>query len=80
MNVVTKKPEDTFTAEAYSRFSAYGAGKYGASGGFDVTGPIAGTDFSYSYIHEDYSVPFDRGTDLRSGDRQGDQCQPPPAP
>lgn len=100
VNVVMKKPEDTFSAEAYSRFSAFGAGKYGTSGGFDVTGPIAGTDFSYrligqgensdywrnfgekknwliapslkwsgedtditvSYMHEDYSVPFDRGT------------------
>lgn len=45
VNVVTKEPEDTFSAEAYSRFSAFGAGKYGTSGGFDVTGPIAGTDF-----------------------------------
>jgi iron complex outermembrane receptor protein len=52
VNVVAKKPEDTFTAEAYSRFSAYGAGKYGTSGGFDVTGPIAGTDFSYRLIGE----------------------------
>lgn len=107
VNVVTKAPEATFGAEAYTRFSAYGASKYGTSGGFDVTGPIEGTDFSYrligqgeksdywrnfgdrenwliapslkwsgedtditvSYMHEDYSVPFDRGTifDLTTG-------------
>ncbi|MBB4953190.1 iron complex outermembrane receptor protein [Agrobacterium vitis] len=107
VNVVTKKPEDRFSATVYSRFSSYGAGRDGAKAGFDVTGPIEGTDFSYrligegqkadywrnfghndnwmlapslswsgedtevtvSYLHEDYSVPFDRGTifDLTTG-------------
>ncbi|MBB4010243.1 iron complex outermembrane receptor protein [Rhizobium taibaishanense] len=107
VNVITKKPENVFSGEAYSSFSAYGAGKYGATSGLDVTGPIAGTDLSYrfitegqnsdywrnfgdtkkwmvapsltwsgedtdvtvSYMHDDYSVPFDRGTifDLKTG-------------
>ncbi|MGV2121794.1 TonB-dependent siderophore receptor [Agrobacterium vitis] len=107
VNVVTKKPEDVFSGEVYSSVTGYGAGKYGSTSGLDVTGPIAGTDFSYrfiaegqksdywrnfgetkkwmvapslswsgedtevtvSYMHEDYSVPFDRGTifDLNTG-------------
>ncbi|MCX8995532.1 TonB-dependent siderophore receptor [Rhizobiaceae bacterium BDR2-2] len=96
VNVVTKKPESTFGAEVYGSLSSFGGG----ATGFDVTGPIAGTDLSYrligeyqktdywrnfgeterwllspslkwtgedtevtvSYTHEDYSVPFDRGT------------------
>lgn len=107
VNVVTKKPEDKFSATVYSKFTSWGGGREGAKSGFDVTGPIAGTDFSYrliaegqksdywrnfghnnnwllapslkwsgedtevtvSYMHEDYSVPFDRGTifDLTTG-------------
>lgn len=107
VNVVTKKPEDVFSGEVYSSVTGYGAGKYGSTSGLDVTGPIAGTDFSYrfiaegqksdywrnfgetkkwmvapslswsgedtevtvSYMHDDYSVPFDRGTifDLTTG-------------
>lgn len=107
INVVTKKPEDQFSATVYSRYSNYGAGRDGTKAGFDVTGPIEGTDFSYrfiaegqkadywrnfghndnwtlapsltwsgedtnvtvSYMHEDYSLPFDRGTifDLTTG-------------
>ncbi len=103
INVVTKKPEDSFSADIYSSFSSFGGG----STGFDVTGPIEGTDLSYrligdykridywrnfgetkdwliapslswsgedtdvtvSYMHQDYSVPFDRGTiyDLKAG-------------
>nr|WP_234791215.1 TonB-dependent siderophore receptor [Agrobacterium rubi] len=96
VNVVTKKPEDTFKGELYGGLSSFGGG----STGLDLTGPIAGTDFSYrligeykdvdywrnfgetknwlispsvtwtgedteitaTYMHEDYSVPFDRGT------------------
>lgn len=96
VNVVTKKPQDTFSGEAYGSLSSFGGG----SSGVDVTGPIEGTDFSYrligdyrkidywrsfgetenwmiapslkwegedtdvtvSYMHEDYSAPFDRGT------------------
>ncbi len=96
VNVVTKKPEDTFGADIYGSLSSFGGG----STGFDVTGPIDGTDLSYrligdykhvdywrnfgetkdwliapslswsgedtdvtiSYMHEDYSIPFDRGT------------------
>ena len=103
INVVTKKPEDTFSADLYGSLSSFG----GSSAGFDVTGPIEGTDFSYrligdyrhvdywrnfgetkdwliapslswsgedtqvtvSYLHQDYSIPFDRGTifDLTRG-------------
>lgn len=103
VNVVTKKPEDTFSADLYGSLSSFGGG----STGFDVTGPIEGTDLSYrligdykhvdywrnfgetkdwliapsltwsgedtdvtvSYLHEDYSIPFDRGTifDLTKG-------------
>lgn len=103
INVVTKKPEDTFSADLYGSLSSFGGG----SAGFDVTGPIEGTDFSYrligdyrhvdywrnfgetkdwliapslswsgedtqvtvSYLHQDYSIPFDRGTifDLTRG-------------
>nr|WP_234888333.1 TonB-dependent siderophore receptor [Agrobacterium larrymoorei] len=96
VNVVTKRPEDTFSGEVYGNLSSFGGGTTGV----DVTGPIEGTDFSYSligeykdvdywrnfgetkhwlvspslkwtgedteitatYMHEDYSVPFDRGT------------------
>lgn len=96
INVVTKKPEDTFSGEIYGSLSSFGGG----ATGLDFTGPIEGTDFSYrvigeykhvdywrnfgetknwlfspsltwsgedtevtvSYMHEDYSVPFDRGT------------------
>ncbi|MDQ1183029.1 TonB-dependent siderophore receptor [Agrobacterium larrymoorei] len=103
INVVTKKPEDTFSADIYSSASSFGGG----SAGFDVTGPLEGTDLSYrligdyrhidywrnfgenkdwliapslswsgedtdvtvSYMHQDYSTPFDRGTifDLTTG-------------
>ncbi|SCX18544.1 Virulence-associated outer membrane protein Vir-90 [Agrobacterium sp. DSM 25558] len=96
VNVVTKKPEDTFGGEIYGSLSSFGGG----TTGLDLTGPIEGTDFSYrligeykdvdywrnfgetknwlispslkwtgedteitaTYMHEDYSVPFDRGT------------------
>lgn len=96
VNVITKKPEDTFRGDVYGSLSSFGGG----STGFDVTGPIEGTDLSYrligdykhvdywrnfgetkdwllapslswsgedtdvtiSYMHEDYSIPFDRGT------------------
>lgn len=96
VNIITKKPEDTFGGEVYGSLSSFGGG----STGFDLTGPIKGTDLSYriigdyqnsdywrnfgetkrwlinpsltwtgedtaatiSYLHEDYSVPFDRGT------------------
>ena len=103
INVVTKKPEQTFGGEIYGTASSFGGG----STGLDFTGPIEGTDFAYriigeyknidywrnfgetkdwiispslswygedtevtlSYTHEDYSVPFDRGTifDLNTG-------------
>ena len=103
INVVTKKPEDRFSADLYGSLSSFGGG----STGFDVTGPIEGTDLSYrligdyrhvdywrnfgetkdwliapslswsgedtdvtvSYLHQDYSIPFDRGTifDLTRG-------------
>ena len=103
VNVVTKKPQDTFSADLYGSLSSFGGG----STGFDVTGPIEGTDLSYrligdykhidywrnygetkdwliapslswsgedtdvtiSYLHQDYSIPFDRGTiyDLAKG-------------
>jgi iron complex outermembrane receptor protein len=103
VNVVTKKPQDTFAADIHSSISSFGGG----SAGFDVTGPVEGTDLSYrligeykhvnywrnfgetkdwliapsltwsgdktdvtvSYMHQDYSVPFDRGTifDLKTG-------------
>ncbi|MBO9100591.1 MULTISPECIES: TonB-dependent siderophore receptor [unclassified Rhizobium] len=103
INVVTKKPEQTFSGKTYTSVSSFGGG----SAGFDFTGPIEGTDLSYrfvgdykhvdywrnfgvnkdwvlspsltwsgedtevtvSYTHEDYSVPFDRGTifDLATG-------------
>ncbi|WP_244475533.1 TonB-dependent siderophore receptor [Rhizobium sp. Leaf311] len=96
VNVVTKKPEETFSGEVYGNLSSFGGGTTGV----DVTGPIEGTDLSYrligeykdveywrnfgeskhwlvspslkwtgedteitaTYMHEDYSVPFDRGT------------------
>ncbi len=96
VNVVTKKPKDTFSGDVYGSASSFGGGKTG----LDFTGPIEGTDFSYrligeyentdywrnfgdtkkwllspsltwtgedteitaTYMHEDYSVPFDRGT------------------
>jgi iron complex outermembrane receptor protein len=96
VNVVTKKPKDTFSGSVYGSASSFGGGKTG----LDFTGPIEGTDFSYrligeyentdywrnfgdtkkwllspsltwtgedteitaTYMHEDYSVPFDRGT------------------
>ncbi|WP_197710905.1 TonB-dependent siderophore receptor [Agrobacterium rosae] len=96
VNVVTKKPVDTFGGEIYGSLSSFGGG----TTGLDLTGPIEGTDFSYrligeykdvdywrnfgetknwlispslkwtgedteitaTYMHEDYSVPFDRGT------------------
>ncbi|MGV1871803.1 TonB-dependent siderophore receptor [Agrobacterium rosae] len=96
VNVVTKKPEDTFGGEIYGSLSSFGGG----TTGLDLTGPIEGTDLSYrligeykdvdywrnfgetknwlispslkwtgedteitaTYMHEDYSVPFDRGT------------------
>lgn len=96
VNVVTKKPEDTFSGEVYGNLSSFGGGTTGV----DLTGPIEGTDLSYrligeykdvdywrnfgetkhwlvspslkwtgedteitaTYMHEDYSVPFDRGT------------------
>ncbi len=96
VNVVTKKPQDTFGGEIYGGLSSFGGG----TTGLDFTGPIEGTDFSYrligeykhidywrnfgetknwlispsltwtgedteitaTYMHEDYSVPFDRGT------------------
>ncbi|WP_047464454.1 TonB-dependent siderophore receptor [Rhizobium rhizogenes] len=103
INVVTKKPQQTFSGEIYGTASSFGGG----STGLDFTGPIEGTDFAYrligeyknvdywrnfgktkdwvispslswygedtevtvSYTHEDYSVPFDRGTifDLNTG-------------
>ncbi|MEZ2218652.1 TonB-dependent siderophore receptor [Rhizobium sp. RCC_161_2] len=103
VNVVTKKPQQTFSGEIYGTASSVGGG----STGLDFTGPIEGTDFAYrligeyknvdywrnfgktkdwiispslswygedtevtvSYMHEDYSVPFDRGTifDLNTG-------------
>lgn len=103
VNVITKKPEETFSGEIYTGFSSFGGGFTG----IDVTGPVTGTNFSYrligeysnidywrnfgesknwmiapslswkdestkvtvSYFHEDYSVPFDRGTiyDLSKG-------------
>ncbi|ATN37387.1 TonB-dependent siderophore receptor (plasmid) [Rhizobium sp. ACO-34A] len=103
VNVITKKPQDTFGGEVYGSLSSFGGG----STGFDFTGPVEGTDFAYrfigeyqntdywrnfgetkrwlinpsltwtgedtdvtvSYLHEDYSVPFDRGTifDLTTG-------------
>lgn len=103
VNVVTKKPQQTFSGEIYGTASSFGGG----STGLDFTGPIEGTDFAYrligeyknidywrnfgktkdwiispslswygedtevtvSYTHEDYSVPFDRGTifDLNTG-------------
>lgn len=103
INVVTKKPEQTFGGEVYGSLSSFGGG----TTGLDFTGPIEGTDFAYriigeykkidywrnfgetrdwiispsltwfgedtevtlSYTHEDYSVPFDRGTifDLNTG-------------
>ncbi|WP_319005694.1 TonB-dependent siderophore receptor [Pararhizobium sp. BT-229] len=103
VNVVTKRPQDTFGGEVYGSLSSFGGGW----SGFDFTGPIEGTDLSYrligdyqhtqywrnfgeterwlinpsltwtgedtevtvSYMHEDYSVPFDRGTifDLTTG-------------
>ncbi len=52
VNVVTKKPEDAFSAEAWSTFSAYGAGRYSSKAGFDVTGPVGDTGFSYRLIAE----------------------------
>ncbi|QYA09994.1 TonB-dependent siderophore receptor [Agrobacterium larrymoorei] len=96
VNVVTKRPEDTFSGEVYGNLSSFGGGTTGV----DVTGPIESTDLSYrligeykdvdywrnfgetkhwllspslkwtgedteitaTYMHEDYSVPFDRGT------------------
>ncbi|UHS59243.1 TonB-dependent siderophore receptor [Agrobacterium vaccinii] len=96
VNVVTKKPKNTFSGDVYGSASSFGGGKTG----LDFTGPIEGTDFSYrligeyentdywrnfgdkkkwllspsltwtgedteitaTYMHEDYSVPFDRGT------------------
>lgn len=103
INVITKKPQQTFSGEIYGTASSFGGG----STGLDFTGPIEGTDFAYrligeyknvdywrnfgktkdwlispslswygedtevtvSYTHEDYSVPFDRGTifDLNTG-------------
>ncbi|HEX8048223.1 TonB-dependent siderophore receptor [Rhizobium sp.] len=103
INVVTKRPQQTFSGEIYGTASSFGGG----STGLDFTGPIEGTDFAYrligeyknvdywrnfgktkdwiispslswygedtevtvSYTHEDYSVPFDRGTifDLNTG-------------
>jgi iron complex outermembrane receptor protein len=103
VNVVTKKPEDTFSGEVYGSLSSFGGG----TTGLDFTGPIEGTDLSYrmigeykhvdywrnfgetknwlfspsltwsgedtevtvSYMQEDYSVPFDRGTvfDVNTG-------------
>lgn len=96
INVVTKKPKDTFQGEVYGSLSSFGGGKTG----FDVTGPIEGTNltarlsgeyqnidywrsfgetkrtqiapsvswtgektkFTATYLHEEYEIPFDRGT------------------
>ncbi|MBO0661891.1 TonB-dependent siderophore receptor [Jiella sp. MQZ9-1] len=52
INVVTKKPQDTFSAEAWSTFSAYGAGRYSSKAGVDITGPVTNTGFSYRLITE----------------------------
>jgi iron complex outermembrane recepter protein len=52
INVVTKKPQDSFAAEAWTKFSAYGAGQYSKKAGFDITGPITDTDLSYRLIVE----------------------------
>nr|WP_299501823.1 TonB-dependent siderophore receptor [uncultured Rhizobium sp.] len=52
VNVVTKKPEDTFSAEAWSKFYAYGAGRYSSKAGFDMTGPAGDSGFSYRLIAE----------------------------
>ncbi len=52
VNVVTKKPEDTFSAETWSKFYAYGAGRYSKKAGFDVTGPAGDSGFSYRLIAE----------------------------
>lgn len=52
INVVTKKPEDAFSAEVWSKFYAYGAGRYSSKAGFDVTGPAGDDGFSYRLIAE----------------------------
>ncbi|UJW73791.1 TonB-dependent siderophore receptor [Rhizobium sp. SL42] len=52
VNVVTKKPEDTFSAEAWTKFYAYGAGRYSEKAGFDITGPAGDSGFSYRLIAE----------------------------
>ncbi len=52
INVVTKKPQDSFAAEAWTKFSAYGAGQYSKKAGFDIKGPITDTDLSYRLIVE----------------------------
>ncbi|MGU3401365.1 TonB-dependent siderophore receptor [Brucellaceae bacterium D45D] len=46
INVITKKPEQEFGGSISSRLSSYG----GTLSQFDVTGPIAGTDFAYRLI------------------------------
>ncbi|MDH4440723.1 MAG: TonB-dependent siderophore receptor [Rhizobium sp.] len=52
VNVVTKKPEDIFSAEAWTKYYAYGAGRYSSKAGFDVTGPAGDSGFSYRLIAE----------------------------
>lgn len=52
VNVVTKKPEDAFSAEVWSKVSAFGAGRYSSKAGFDVTGPVSDSGVSYRLITE----------------------------
>lgn len=52
VNLRSKQPESTFSGKAYTRFDAMGAGRFSTTAGVDVTGPIAGTNFSYRLVAE----------------------------
>ncbi|MGV1836377.1 TonB-dependent siderophore receptor [Rhizobium rhizogenes] len=54
INVITKKPQQTFSGEIYGTASSFGGG----STGFDFTGPIEGTDFAYRLIGEYKNVDY----------------------
>ncbi|WP_432467657.1 TonB-dependent siderophore receptor [Agarivorans sp. Z349TD_8] len=52
VNVVSKKPQQIFSAEVWSKYSALGAGRFGEVLGGDLTGQLGNSDFSYRMIGE----------------------------